>query len=218
MATSLNDIPGVGRPARTSLAQAGYDDLEELDGAAWTDLLALPGVGRRGLERIQAALQGRGLTLVGAPAPEQRAAEYTRGHTGRNTEDMAGARTDSSARRYVAALDTPRRVAHGHLLLEVFGRVTGAEPRMWGESMIGYGEAHYRYATGREGDTFVVGFSPRKAKISLYGLPRDEKFLGRLGKHTTGTSCIYLNKPEDIDLAVLEEMIEHAWSQGPAGC
>lgn len=88
--------------------------------------------------------------------------------------------------------------------------------------MVGYGgEAHYRYATGREGDTFRVGgFAPRKAKLSLYGLqdaPRWEELSARLGKFTTGASCVYVNKPEDIDLEALAELIADAWAAGVAG-
>ncbi len=85
---------------------------------------------------------------------------------------------------------------------------------MWGPTMIGYGQVHYKYATGREGDWFKLGFSPRKAKLSLYGLtdsPETKALLPQLGKYTVGASCLYVNKPEDIDLAVLEELIRLAW-------
>ena len=78
--------------------------------------------------------------------------------------------------------------------------------------MIGYGDVHYTSHTGREGDWFQLGFSPRKAKISLYGLEGDEELLAKLGKHTRGAGCVYINKPEDVDLDVLEEMIRVAWA------
>ncbi len=93
-------------------------------------------------------------------------------------------------------------------------------PRMWGPTIIGYGEYHYRYASGREGDMCRVGFSPRKAKHSLYiwcncDGPDGKAFtalLGRLGKHSRGDGgCLYVNKLADIDLAVLEEMIALGW-------
>ncbi|WP_231686461.1 DUF1801 domain-containing protein [Corynebacterium deserti] len=80
---------------------------------------------------------------------------------------------------------------------------------------------HYRYATGREGDTFRVGFSPRKAKISLYGLTntaQSRALLNELGKYSMGVSCLYINKPEDVDLAVLEEIIRISWSTEPDEC
>ena len=218
MSTPFEDIPGVGRPARDALTQAGYPDLESLDGREWKEVLGLHGVGKRGLERLQAALVERGLGMSGAPAPQARQSEFSEGFTGVNTDDYAGGLNDADPVAYVDSLDTPRRVTHGHQLLELFGQITGEQPRMWGPSMIGYGEMHYRYATGREGDTFKVGFSPRKAKISLYGLPHEERFLERLGKHTTGASCIYINKPEDIDLGVLEEMIRHGWENWDQDC
>ena len=218
MTTQYEDIKGVGRPAREALTGAGYPDLESLHAQDWAQVLALHGVGKRGLERLQAALVERGLGMANAPAAERRTAEFTPGHTGANTDDYAGGPSDADPVAYVESLDTPRRVTHGRQLLELFHRATGAEPRMWGPTMIGYGELHYRYASGREGDTFRVGFSPRQAKISLYGLPHEEAFLGRLGKFTTGASCLYINKPEDVDLKVLEEMVRHGWENWDRGC
>ncbi|AGF71191.1 DUF1801 domain-containing protein [Corynebacterium halotolerans] len=221
MSTAYESIPGVGRPAREALRAAGYPDLESLDGVDYADLAALHGVGKRGLERLHAALLEQGMGLTGeVPDPEPRHATFTSGHTGEYAEDIKTRPTERSAARYVEELDTPRRVEHGRLLLEIFGRVTGEEPVMWGPSMIGYGQVHYRYDTGREGDTFRVGFSPRKEKISLYGLtglPESAEQLARLGKYTTGKACLYINKPEDVDLEVLEEMIEYAWNAEPGG-
>lgn len=223
MSTPLESVAGVGRPARDALRLAGYSDLESLYDADYAKLASLHGVGQRGLERLQAALVDRGLGLGGeVPEPEPRSAAFTAGHTGDNASDIRTQPTDQTPAEFVEGLDTPRRVAHGRLLLEIFARATGAEPVMWGPSMIGYGEVHYRYATGREGDTFRLGFSPRKAKISLYGLTgpaQSAQLLARLGKHTTGVSCLYINKPEDIDLTVLEEMVRHAWeSELPSHC
>lgn len=87
---------------------------------------------------------------------------------------------------------------------------TGWDPQMWGPSIIGFGRYHYRYKSGREGDFLVTGFSPRKARLVVYVMPgyRDltEK-LDRLGKHKIGTSCLYINKLDDIDLAVLKEIV-----------
>lgn len=215
--TDFESIAGVGRPARDALRAAGIANLEAMDGRGWEEMLALHGVGKRGLERLNAALQEQGMGLHGAPAPEDRSASFTRGHRGKNSEDMAGAMTGESVGDYLAGLEDKRR-AHGELLLELFGSVTQAEPRMWGPTMVGYGEVHYRYATGREGDTFQVGFSPRKAKISLYGLPHDEDLLEHLGKHTVSKFCLYINKPEDVDLKVLEELIRRGWESAPASC
>lgn len=103
----------------------------------------------------------------------------------------------------------------------MFRGVTGEAPRMWGPSIIGYGSYHYRYASGHEGRSPRLGFSPRKARHSLYVLScgREEEnarfapLLARLGKHQRAVACLYVNKLADIDLAVLEEMAELSWKQ-----
>lgn len=220
--TAFDDVPGVGNPARRALEEHGYSDLESLNGADYKTLLGLHGVGKRGLERLQAALAQRGLGLGGdVPEQEERKSQWSIGHTGVQSEDIkTHAGNDADLDEYLSALEG-RRAVHTQQLLEIFTRATGDLPRLWGPSMIGYGEAHYKYATGREGDTFRVGFSPRKAKLSLYGLqesPRWEELSEKLGKHTTGVSCVYVNKPEDIDLDVLEELIRETWNSGPNDC
>jgi hypothetical protein len=91
--------------------------------------------------------------------------------------------TDVAPMDFVEGLEWPRRQEHGRFLLEVFERVTGVEPVMWGPTMVGYGEAHYVSPSGREGDWFVVGFSPRKANLALYGLqsaPDADELLPRM--------------------------------------
>lgn len=95
-------------------------------------------------------------------------------------------------------------------ILEMMQKITGEKPAMWGDSIIGFGSYHYRYATGREGDWFFIGFSPRKQSISIYtmcGLESDSDMLARLGKFKTGKSCLYINKLEDINLPVLEKLL-----------
>lgn len=228
MSTSLDDVPGVGNPARRALQAAGYTRLEDLHGVPYRDLLALHGVGVRGLERLQAALQERGLSMVGAPEPTDRSAvvtdrsaKVTGGHTGAGAADLKTHPTTVAPADFIRSLPWPRRVEQGLELLELFTRVTGEQPVMWGPSMIGYGQVHYRYATGREGDTFRIGFSPRKASISLYGLqnhPRSEELLQRLGKHRAAVSCLYVNQLHDVDRHVLVEVITHAWESKPRVC
>lgn len=196
-----------------ALAAAGYPDLIALNGVDYADLIALPGVGPRTLERIQEQLVAEGMSLGGTvPVLPTRGATITPGHTGEVASDIKTRITAVDPVDFINSLDTPRRVEHGNLLLEIFNRVTGASPKMWGPTMIGYGDVHYTSHTGREGDWFQLGFSPRKAKISLYGLEGDEELLAKLGKHTRGASCLYINKPEDVDLAVLEEMIRVSWA------
>ena len=220
--TEFEDVSGVGRPARQALAENGYPNLESLRGANYQDLLAMHGIGKRGLERLQAALVAQGLSLSGnIPEPSPSKNQWTIGHTGVQDKDInTHAGSDDDLQAYLSTLEG-RRVDHAALLLEIFARATGDAPRLWGPSMIGYGEAHYKYATGREGDTFRVGFSPRKATLSLYGIqesPRWDELSTQLGKHTTGASCVYVNKPEDIDLEVLEVLIRESWEHGLNDC
>ena len=101
-------------------------------------------------------------------------------------------------------------------LLEVFGRITGKKPKMWGGSIVGYGSYHYRYETGREGDMCRTGFSPRKQNMSLYVLSctseaknkaRQSELLDKLGPHKRGVSCLYITQLKKIDMDVLEELI-----------
>jgi hypothetical protein len=95
-------------------------------------------------------------------------------------------------------------------VLEIMKRVTGAEPRLWGAGMVGFGSYHYRYESGREGDWFVTGFSPRKGSLTLYimaGFDRYAELLERLGKFKTGKSCLYVKKLADVDEEVLIELI-----------
>ncbi len=122
---------------------------------------------------------------------------------------------------YIAAVEPAAKRDDGAVLDALFRKVTGAAPRMWGPSIVGYGQYHYKYASGHEGDMCRAGFSPRKAKHSLYLScscdgeedPRFTELLGRLGKYARGNGgCLYVNKLADIDLAVLEEVIALSWT------
>lgn len=118
--------------------------------------------------------------------------------------------TDASPAEFIASVDHPRRREDGLVLLEFFNDVTGLEPRMWGESIIGYGRYYYKYDSGREGEFMLTGFSPRKSALSLYvmsGFSNRAEKMKRLGKHKTGRSCLYVNKLADIDMDVLKEIV-----------
>ena len=118
--------------------------------------------------------------------------------------------TDLSAADLIAAVDHSTRRADGLALLELFTRVSGFDPVVWGSSIIGFGRYHYRYDSGREGDFLATGFAVRKANLVVYIMPGYgdyDAILDRLGKHKKGKSCLYINKLADIDLAVLEELI-----------
>lgn len=98
-------------------------------------------------------------------------------------------------------------------ILELMRQVTGKEPEMWGDSIVGFGSYHYKYKSGREGDWFLTGFSPRKQNITLYimaGFDEYDKLLNKLGKHTTGKSCLYVKKIEDVDADVLKELVRQS--------
>jgi hypothetical protein len=97
-------------------------------------------------------------------------------------------------------------------LVELMSSVTGAEAKMWGDAIIGFGEHHYKYESGRENDWFLTGFSPRKKEISLYimGSGQFDGLISKLGKHKMGKSCLYVNKLNDIDLSALRELVEQS--------
>lgn len=118
--------------------------------------------------------------------------------------------TGASVDGFLASVEHPVRHRDGLRLLDLMSSITGEEPVMWGHSIVGFGQYHYKYETGREGDSAAVGFSPRKASLSLYGLtqgPEAATLLARLGKHKTGAGCLYVNKLDDVDEAVLAELI-----------
>jgi len=98
-------------------------------------------------------------------------------------------------------------------VLELMTEVTGMQPEMWGDSIIGFGSYHYKYASGREGDWMLTGFSPRKQNLTLYIMPGFEKYdqlLSKLGKHSIGKSCLYVKKLEDVDTDVLKELVKQS--------
>ena len=98
-------------------------------------------------------------------------------------------------------------------ILELMKEVTGAEPQMWGSSIVGFGSYHYKYASGRQGEWFLTGFSPRKRDFTLYimsGFDQYESLLERLGKFKTGKSCLYIKKIEDIDMGTLRELVKQS--------
>lgn len=118
--------------------------------------------------------------------------------------------TNASVADFIARVEHPTRRADAETLDAMFRRVTGWVPKMWGPTIIGYGEYHYTYDSGREGDFLATGFSPRKANQSIYIMPGYADYgeiLGRLGKHKMGKACLYVTKLADIDLDVLEELV-----------
>lgn len=121
--------------------------------------------------------------------------------------------TENSVIKFIEQVDHPKKREDAYRLLDIFTETTGYQAKMWGPSIIGFGSYHYKYASGHEGDAPLVGFSPRKSKISLYFAPGDEKreeLLKKFGKHTTGKACVYINKIEDIDTDILVKLIQQS--------
>lgn len=118
--------------------------------------------------------------------------------------------TGAAVEDFLAAVPDEQRRADAHRLCALMQQITGEEPAMWGPSIVGFGTYHYRYASGREGDWFLAGFSPRSKSLTVYisdGFAEYGALLERLGKHSTGKSCLYIKRLADVDLAVLEEML-----------
>ncbi|MCQ6268215.1 DUF1801 domain-containing protein [Fictibacillus sp. WQ 8-8] len=121
--------------------------------------------------------------------------------------------TDSSVIEFIENVESPKKREDAYKLLDIFTETIGYEAKMWGPSIIGFGAYHYKYQSGHEGDAPLVGFSPRKAKISLYfatGDTKREELLKGFGKHTTGKACVYINKVADIDVDVLKSLINQS--------
>ena len=119
-------------------------------------------------------------------------------------------RNDGDVLAYLESVSNKRRREDSLALLKMMEEVTGEPAEMWGTSIVGFGSYHYRYESGREGDMMLTGFAPRKASLSLYimgGHERYDALMAKLGKHRTGSSCVYINKLDDVDLDVLRELI-----------
>jgi hypothetical protein len=124
--------------------------------------------------------------------------------------------TAMSVADFIATVPDTRRQEEAAAIDAMMRRVSGQAPTMWGPSIIGYGSYHYRYESGREGDMCRIGFSPRKAKLVVYivdGFPGHAELLARLGKHSTGVSCLYLNRLDAVDLDVLEQICAASWAE-----
>ncbi len=114
---------------------------------------------------------------------------------------------------YLQSVDNKRRREDSLAVLQIMGEVTGEPAEMWGTSIVGFGSYHYKYDSGREGDFMLTGFAPRKQSLTLYimgGFERHAELMGKLGKHRTGKSCLYINKLTDVDLEVLRELISES--------
>ncbi len=116
---------------------------------------------------------------------------------------------------YLASVEPVGRREDAERILAMMREITGAEPVMWGDSMVGFGRQPYSTADGKQREWFALGLAPRKAALTLYGLTyygSNAELLGRLGKHTTGKGCLYVKGLSDVDATVLRELIAKAWA------
>jgi hypothetical protein len=117
---------------------------------------------------------------------------------------------DTSVDAFLQSVSDERKRQDSYALLQLLQEITDESPRMWGDSIVGFGDYRYVYASGREGDWFVTGFSPRKQNLTLYvmgGFEPHAELLARLGKHKLGKGCLYINKLQDVDQAVLRDLM-----------
>ena len=120
---------------------------------------------------------------------------------------------DNSVIEFIENVESAKKREDAYKLLDIFTEATGYPAQMWGPSIIGFGAYHYKYESGHEGDAPLVGFSPRKAKISLYfatGDTKRDELLKDFGKHTAGKACVYINKVADIEVDVLTALIDQS--------
>jgi len=128
---------------------------------------------------------------------------------------------DASVQAFLDQVEPESKRQDCFRVLEIMREIVGEEPKMWGDSIVGFGQTHYKYASGREGDWFKIGFSPRKQNLTLYvmsGYEGYEDLMENLGKYKTGVSCLYLKHLDDVDVSVLREIlrrtVEHLSNKG----
>lgn len=120
-------------------------------------------------------------------------------------------KNDASVEDFLDGVENARKRDESKRIVDMMREVTGEEPAMWGDSIVGFGEYSYKYASGREAEWMLVGFSPRKQNLTLYimsGFERYDGLLSRLGRYKTGKSCLYINKLADVDMEVLKTLVE----------
>ena len=121
---------------------------------------------------------------------------------------------DEDPRAFLEALEDENKRKDALALLEMMQEISGCAPKMWGSAIIGFGSYHYQYESGREGDWFIAGFSPRKQNLALYimsGFDRYNELLQKLGKHKTGKSCLYIKHLSEVNPEVLYKLVETSY-------
>lgn len=121
--------------------------------------------------------------------------------------------TDESVKNFLDQVEDEQKRADAYALLDLMREVTGEEAKMWGTSIVGFGSYHYKYESGREGDSMLAGFSPRKQNLTLYimaGFDEYESLLDSLGKYKTGKACLYIKRLSDVDEDALRTLVERS--------
>ena len=120
----------------------------------------------------------------------------------------------ASVEKFLKKVSEAKKREDSFTILEMMKKVTKEEPKMWGSSIVGFGQYHYKYESGREGDMCITGFSPRKQSLTIYIMPGFTKYqqlLSKLGKYNNAKSCLYIKKLEDVDLKILEKIISESY-------
>lgn len=123
--------------------------------------------------------------------------------------------TGASVEDFLQSVADPQQREDSFRVLKLMKEVTKTEPRMWGGSIVGFGDYHYKYPSGCEGDWFLAGFSPRKGNLTLYlmsGFAGYDELLAKLGKYKTGKACLYIKRLEDVDLAALKKLVKASFT------
>jgi hypothetical protein len=131
------------------------------------------------------------------------------------TDTSKAAQNNTSVKDYIASLNDKQTIQDSHVLIEMMQRISGHEPTLWNAGTLGFDTYHYKYDSGREGDGLVIGFYPRKGKITVYlmdGTARYAALLGTLGKHTTTGYCLYMKRLSDIELPILENVVRQSYA------
>ncbi|XOV93260.1 MAG: DUF1801 domain-containing protein [Bacteroidota bacterium] len=123
--------------------------------------------------------------------------------------------TDQDVTAFIGSVDDEIKKADCFKLIEIMQEITKMPPKMWGPAIVGFGEYHYKYDSGREGDFFIVGFSPRKQNLTIYIMPGFDRYpehMAQIGKYKTGKSCLYTKKLDDLNLDILKKLIKDSVS------
>lgn len=121
--------------------------------------------------------------------------------------------TEASVEKFIKTVTDKQKQADCRTIIDLMQSATKASPKMWGSAIVGFGERHLKYDSGREMDWMIIGFSPRKQNLTLYipgGLDKQADLLDKLGKHTLGKGCLYINKLEDVDMPTLKKIVQRS--------